>query len=529
MVNMLSHRRIELMKRKLIFVLAGLSLLAISCSVKKPVLPEWDVTVNVPLMQKKFFVSDLVDSVNIIIGDDDVLVLRGTGSAETPMFGNVEISSNFELGPLPILSQVTVNGSVPLVDDSGNAQLAFGRFASGVIGVRFQNMHPQGHNVKLSFPDIRTASGGVFEIGYPGSSGWTNMSLEGCEIGTLNSNVLLTELRYTITPNSQLPANFELGDLTVRLDSPFSFELFQGHLDNMQLPLENSESTINIDYPNNIEDAIQLQAASLYVSLTNQVGFACEFHGEFYAINTRNGQSRSIPILDNNNQPFTANPATAAGAGITELMFENGIEQLLQIMPDQIEIRNAYFLINSSSAGDIGTVRSSDIIVGDYQLDAPFVFELLESTIRLQDPIQINISEENRTRILNNARDAALSVLVKNRLPIGARADMYVGNTAEIDPADPATYLFTRSVTLHSRQWVEQHPGDPDINANGEQMLTLELSEAEVNVFANPSVFLLWTFSFENSGGVVQITASPADYIQIKSMVRAGLHISGDK
>lgn len=517
------------MKRMFFGMLVGLSLLAISCSVKKPVLPEWDVTVNVPLMQKKFFVSDLVDSVNIIIGDDDLLTLRGTGSAETPLFGDVELSSDFELGPVPILSQVTVNGTVPLNDTSGNVRLAFGRFTNGVIGVRFTDMHPQGQNVKLSFPDIRTSSGAVFEIGYNGSSGWENHSLEGCEIGTLNSSVLLNELRYTITPNSQLPQNFELGELSVRMNTPFAFELFQGHLDNMQLPLEDSASTISIDYPNNIEDAIQLQTARLYVSLTNQVGFECEFHGDFYARNSRTNETRTIPILDNAGNPYIANPATSAGPGITELVFENSIEQLLQIMPDEIEIRNAFFLINSSSTGYIGTVRNTDIIVGEYQIDAPFVFELLESTIRLQDPIQINISEENRTRILNNARDAALSVLVKNRVPVGATANMYVGGSAEIDPANPDTWHFHRSVTLHSSQYVEQHPNDPDINALGEQMISLALSEAEVDIFANPSVYLLWTFSFENSNGVVQITASPADYIQIRSMITAGLHISGDK
>lgn len=67
----------------LIFVLAA-ALLITACNVRKPVMPEWDVELNVPLMAETFYVSDLVDSVNIVLGDGNILTLRGTGSAETP-------------------------------------------------------------------------------------------------------------------------------------------------------------------------------------------------------------------------------------------------------------------------------------------------------------------------------------------------------------------------------------------------------------------------------------------------------------
>jgi len=75
---------------------------------------------------------------------------------------------------------------------------------------------------------------------------------------------------------------------------------------------------------------------------------------------------------------------------------------------------------------------------------------------------------------------------------------------------------------------VEAHPDDPSVNSDGEQLINIELSEGEVDLFANPNVFLLWTFSFEPSNGVISITASPADYISVKSMIRVGLHIAED-
>ena len=153
----------------------------------------------------------------------------------------------------------------------------------------------------------------------------------------------------------------------------------------------------------------------------------------------------------------------------------------------------------------------------------------MESTIRMQDPIKIEISQENRDRILNTARHAELTLNVLNQVPVGAMASMYVGTAETIDPADPDSYEYQRSVVLHSKQFVEEHLGDPqypEINSLGEQIISLSLSEAEVDVFAQPSVYLLWTFSFENSNGVVTVTANTGDFIRIKSMIKAGLHIS---
>lgn len=520
------------MKQAFLISLLAVALLLTACNVRKPVMPEWDVELNVPLMAETYYVSDLVDSVNIILGDGNVLTLQGTGSAETPAFGDIDLNPDVTSPPIPILSGTQVDGTFPLTDPDpadGVVQLSYGQLVSGVIGSRFTDIAPEASLIKVTFTELRTPAGAPFEIAWNGNSGWQNNSLEGCTIGTINSGQLLTEMHFSITSTSSLPDGTPIGNLALRANSNLAFGLFQGHLDAFELPLEGSSSHISVDYPYDIDEAIQLQEASLAVTLTNDLKFSCEFHGQFYAVNTGTGETRFIDIVDENNQPYSANPATNAGPGITHLNFSNGIEQLLQIMPDEIDIRNAYFLINSSASGNIGEVRNSDTIVGDYTINAPFMFQLYESTIRLQDPIHIEISQENRDRILNTARHAELTLNVLNMVPVGAMATMYVGTTEAIDPADPESYEYQRSVVLHSKQFVEDHTGDPaypEINSLGEQIINVSLSEAEVDVFAQPNVYLLWTFSFEASNEVVTVTANTGDFIRIKSMMKAGLHVS---
>jgi len=514
--------------KKMSLLMAVLALLIGACEIRKPVLPEWDVTLSIPLMHKNFFVSDLVDSLNIIVGDGDVLTLRGTGTAETPALGVIELTPGIQQSGIPLLSGVQQLVKIPFGDTNGLVELVFGRFNSGFISTRFHNVASEVSQISISIAEIRDPGGQPFQISYDGNSGWDDHSLVNCVIGNPDTNQILDSLSVTMNISSSLPNNSPVGTMDLNLDNPLSFGLFRGALAPYDLPLMNNATTINIDYPYDLEEAIRLQHASMKIDLENQLGFACIFHGDFVAENTRTGETQTIPILNDNGQPFMAEAADENGPGFTELIFTQGVDSLLQIMPDRVSITNAYFTIQSGIGGTIGTVRDADKIIGNYQVDAPFTFELFASTIRLQDPVRINISEDNRRRIQNNALGAELSLKIKNQLPIGVTADLYFGDTDSIDPDSLTSYQLHRTVPLRSKQWVQAHPDDPSVNSEGEQLVSIELSEAEVDLFANPDVFLLWTFSFEPSNGVISINASPADYISVKSMIRVGLHIAED-
>jgi len=499
------------------YYLAALALLLVllsACEIRKPVLPEWDVTLNIPLMNERFFVTDLVDSVNIMVGENDILTLHGSGEANTPPFGNVSFNPEVTAGPYNLLAGVPISNTLAIEDPEGNVQLYYGRIFSGNFSTLFENIHPSVSQLKISIPQVVTPQGNAYQIVYTGATGWEDHPLDDCEVGILNSGQQITELQYFITVVSTLPEGTPVGTLTLAMNQTLAFDVFQGHLNNYQLALEETATSITVDYPHDIEEAVELTEASLRILLTNEVGFAAEFHGSFYAVNTRTNEERSIPIVDEAGNWYITPPATAEEPGYAELVFTNNISQLLQIMPDRVEIRDAFFLVNSAG-GPYGTVRSTDIISCDYQIDAPFKFILNDSMIRMKEPIEVDISSQNRNRIRDNALSAFLELKVLNMLPIGATATLYVAVSDTIDIADSLTYEFSRSFTVNSNTL------SPD-----EQTLELSLSKTELDVFTNPKVYLLWTFSFESSQGeVITITASPADYIQVKSMMTARIRI----
>jgi hypothetical protein len=102
-------------------------------------------------------------------------------------------------------------------------------------------------------------------------------------------------------------------------------------------------------------------------------------------------------------------------------------------------------------------------------------------------------------------------------LPIGATAKLYIGTTTAIDPADSTTYELTRELTIR-----------PVSVNSGYQELEFQISPEEMEIFTNPMIYMQMAFSFESNGMPVLITAAPSDYVQIRGMLNARVHIEED-
>ena len=103
------------MKKIALMLIAALLLLS-ACEISKPHLPTWDVELTVPLINERYFVSDLADSVNLFVGENNVLTLIGTGETESQEFGDVSFNPEAILDPIPLLSGIVGNVTIPFID-----------------------------------------------------------------------------------------------------------------------------------------------------------------------------------------------------------------------------------------------------------------------------------------------------------------------------------------------------------------------------------------------------------------------------
>ncbi|HPH71168.1 MAG TPA: hypothetical protein PK928_01655 [Candidatus Cloacimonas sp.] len=500
--------------KKYYFILITALVFLGACEVKKPTMPSWSVKLNIPLINDFFYVSDLVDSVNIVLNEDNILTVTANGEATTNEFGNLPFNPNINLTGIPLIGS-SYDFYIPFTDPTGTVEIAYAELAEGVFESRLRNVDPNVDQISLVFHDIYLPNSNQnLVISSDNFDNWVTTNLDGMHLGTPNTNEIITQLHISIQVNSTLPAGTQVATLDFRSDSMISLGEFRGGLHNYPVNLNDSDSSINIDYPHGLDQTLTLEEASLQLTLQNYIGFGAEFSGQLKATNAA-GVSRIIDILDENGNNFQIQPALQDGPVVMNFNLYDNITELLQLMPTTIQVIGGCFEIESDN--NIGSVKPTDTMHLDYLINAPLIFTLHEHEIVINEEHEFSIPEDNRERIQKNALSASLNMQIQNMLPIGASAKLFLSNTPNIDIHNPGTYSFLKQVEIHS---FNQNPGFQDVE--------LELTKDELDLFASEQVYMRWSFSFEETGSPVTIHASSGDYIHLKGMISAEILIEED-
>lgn len=490
-----------------------LGLLLSACNVEKFDMPTWDVTLNVPMMNENYYVSELIDSVNFFPAPDNGLLFRTTGEIRTEDVGNIAVDTGVSTDDVPILSGINTQTEFPFSDVQNGRELAYGLIGSGKIWCDFSNIDLQTTEITLTFDEILDENNQALVIDFDGTAGLQETDLTGYHIGTPGSDTIVETVHVSINSASGLPNGSLLGQVSLLMNEDITFSSFRGRLTNYRLVTEENSTSIDIDYPWGLDDAIELTNASIRISIVNPIEFPCVFYGDFYAINTSTGETASIPVIDENDQRYIIPPAVNGIPSITEIEFVNQVDQLLQVMPEHVDLRDSYFLITNTN-NQIGSLDFSQQITGEYVANAPFRFILYPALISPQDSVEIEISADNRKTIEENILNAHLELMILNKLPAGADATVYFSLNPNLDPTDASTWAFSKFAVIDSYQ----------DNPN-EQPVSLDVTYDELMLFTNPKVYMKATFRFDASDGPITITASPADYIRIRGMIRVLTHV----
>lgn len=500
------------MKRSLLLLIVVFVLLS-ACEMKEFALPKWDVELRVPLIYQRYYVSDLADEVNIIVSDDDVLTLIANGSMDTPQIGSIPLHPSISQSGLPVISGTDQSLDLPFMDMGLEAVLFYGRVGSGSLMYQLDITEPSAE-IMIELCNVRNDAGESLKIDSGTGGSWQTINLAGYHFGDESHGEELENIVVNASSTSALPAGSPIATFGIQINQPLQFSDFHGILNNYEIGMNESSTAIEIEYPQNINEAIILQEAVLLIDVANQIGFSCEFEGNFVAIG--NNGSEVIPIKDNNGNNFIIDAASETGPSVTHLSIENGLNTLLQAMPTQILLEDAKFVISSESGS--GKVKSTNIIEADYRIRAPFKFILQDTPITIQESVRLEISEDNQDIFSKRVVEAEMAFDLINKLPIGGCVEAYFSVNDEIDPDNPSTFDFAKCVTLLSNQ----------ASGGTSQIIPVKLEKDELRIFSNPEVFLRWRFSFEDTQGEpITIYAGEMDYIELRSMVTAKVLIGG--
>ncbi|HOV16651.1 MAG TPA: hypothetical protein PLF50_04055 [Candidatus Cloacimonadota bacterium] len=497
------------MKAKyLIFSLLILCLMFCGCEIKNFNLPSWNVNLKVPLINEHYYVSDLVDSVNFFMENDSIIV-QASGDFEANPLNNIPVVLLDEPEDATLLSGIEATGSFSLSQAQDSIRLSYGIISQGEIDFNFSNMAPEVTSASLVFQEFRDNTGAPLTISYNNMTGWRSVNLEGYFFGQEGSDNVINQLDYDLHVTSSLPIGTPVGNLEIRMDGPVYFSLIRGIVTSYKILMNNSLANVDVEYPEGVSDAIQIKSAKITIDVHNPYSFACLMNGQIYG---RNDDGEEAVYNIPQSEAYLIHPVNDASGGFTRLIFEGTeVNNLVQIMPTHVELREAFFSVYNPNH-QIGEMNIHELLNGTYIVRTPLVLEFTDKEIMPADSTEIEISDDNIDLIEENINDVHLMMSIVNRLPIGGQITLFFSTDPNFRPDVNDPSQLVKSAHLSALTYQEQE-------------IDLNLDKNEIKMFTHPFVYMRLKIKFDNTNGPVSITATPEDYIGIRCMLQVNAHI----
>jgi hypothetical protein len=268
-----------------------------------------------------------------------------------------------------------------------------------------------------------------------------------------------------------------LGEMKIAFENDIFFSEINGLLINYRIDyeVENPITYINVDYPINIENVMQINGTTLTIVIDNYIGFDAEFYATITARNTRSDKQHTVNTIT------SVKTATIQGTPTqTTILYSDDVEDLLNIAPDQLEISNAYFIIHNPD-DQIGFAKIDYGFNGNYSVKAPFKFSIKSTDpIRPDNITSTDISKKNREHIEKYTKAIELNVNLANYFPLNASIDIFICNSPDMDLLfikEDHFGDFQRVVLLDNR--VEKSLS----NQAGLSKLTIPILENQIPIF----------------------------------------------
>jgi len=284
----------------------------------------------------------------------------------------------------------------------------------------------------------------------------------------------------------------------------------RGIIDNKEIELDDIIEDIDLeDLPDSLTGLLEFQAVQLHFSINNQTGFDCDLN---MTITGSNDQGNSSEITLNE---------TIQAKAVTDIFLTEGVNELLNIIPDQIEVTNISALIGDGVT--IGSLALNDSISGFYEVLTPLTFIINDRTIT-QDADSFDLDKDDQEIIEENLLSAKMVINIENKLPLGADLAIYFAYDSTQVFTDPR--LILDEIRIDPCGIIDGHTAEPAYS-----QFDISLDQEDLAVFIDPDnqeIFVGLQFQIMGTDGeAVSILAT--DNINIRGYLEADIHISGSE
>ena len=510
----------------LLLDVAIILLVIIGCEIKSPSGTKMEIPLRIPLLNEEFFVIDLVDNVNIFVHEDPndatntYLYFYSIGDIEGASINEEDLKlppNNLGSGFFPLLIE-EVEHVLPIIQEEENVvEVVSATISRGNFDFYFINLHPNITQIDVAIVGMLDLERQSLTIMIPRTQingGSFRYSLvhhyfsgvpEGMD-PTIDDIFKNITFKVTLTGTNLDSLNPPLGEMKVCYDNSIYFNHVVGLLKNYRVNTDDNSTQIEVEYPYNIENVMQVNNPRLNILIENNIGFIFDFYSTITATNNRSHLSKSVHSVSRVYPAVSMNkPST------TDIVYIEDVEDLVNIAPDIIEITNSYFIIHNPD-NIIGFASVGVGFEGDYNIRAPFDFTFTSTeVIRPKQISSVKISEKNRDYIEEYAKNVKMTAVLLNHFPVGVSIDLFLCSIEDSNQLfvkeNTSTSSFNRVVFL------DNLISSRETNKPGETTLNIELDEWLLPLFHKyETIFFGMEISFLSDHAVIR----PLEKIEVK-------------
>lgn len=501
------------MKHILIIIL--FSLLLVSCGLTDFEMPSWDVELtSIPLMNENFPASDL-EGENIIIENDSLFAIVNDELEEaTPELSKNIVDTTPDVNVLSAVP-VDIRFEIQSVNTNTNFRIVDGEFESGEMLVHFIGNTSNFNILHLDFSQLISPNGQPLSLALTPSDFTNNIYIIDLEGITLADQDIAGEfwlIDIDVLAETNSANGTSVGAVKLTINDELFFKSFTGFIDDVRTL--DTQTDVEINYPQNLENAVVLDEIAMYFDVYNKIGFEFELSGQLNAYRD-DVLIDTIMLEDLDGFDFVIAASESEGLEkIThfEVVNNERVNQMLRLMPDNIAFINPTYKVSNIDDELPGFVSNQHTIRSEYSIKIPFKATFNSDYIIYPDKLyDIEISKDNQDLIDERVNDGSIEIHVNNSFPIGGVLDIYLSSQelqANSESLDLAELKYT----------------DYDIMEDSEnQVYNITLSKDDLNLFLHDRVFMRTRVKFHNSNEVV--TIFPNDSISVKGQLNISVRI----
>ena len=502
-------------------LLSILTMLLLACGLVDFERPVWDVTLqNVPLMNEDFPASDLIGENIAVLGDTLTAYIDGNLEKVT---ADLVKSINAQTGNIPLISGVESTGNnffLQSLSPDTEIRVVNGLILEGEMIVQFDNGDVNDVSLlTIEFIQLKEADGSS-RVENITSSQWVNneyvIDLAGLTLEAQDPDAEAIVVGFDVVLVSLQPDGTNVGSIKLAMQGELEFESFTGFINDLRAL--DFESDLDIDYPVNFENSVIVDQASIFFDVYNKIGFEFILMGDLVAFKD-GAEIDRITLEDDLSTELKIDGNDAPGSSkLTEIEIVNDarVNEMIRLMPDNINFVNPYYSVNNVSSVAAGFVSNADGVYCDYRIEVPLIAEITSDYFITPEKLtSIEIDKSNQDILRDRVNSGNIELMIDNGYPLGGSVDVFI---ASHEITSDSLSMMTSEIQLLNNEIVADQYN---------QLIFIELEKGlenyDLNAFLNDEVFIRFRVKFNNTDGNVIIMHD--DNINVNGSLNIDIHI----